>query len=446
MVNTVGKKPTQRADAAGTGRISVDSSAPRAGLSWFGRLALSLGRVAARSARRVGFNGEMIGGRVALVVYPGVLAQLAAGRRIALVSGTNGKTTTTAMLAAALRTVEPVASNSSGANMLDGITAELANNSARTVVAEIDELYLPHAVTQTNAQVLVLLNLSRDQLDRSGEIRLIAARLRKLAPQHPDLLVVANCDDPHVVHIASKFVKVVWVSAGTGWWGDAGSCPACGHHLTGEGLDWSCQSCGLSRPQPSAESIDEPSVIGSGEADQPAHRAQVPLQLQVPGAFNQANAAMAIAAAHALGVPVEDAARAVTEVTEVAGRFGVWQVGSHSIRLILAKNPAGWAATIDMLCSEPAPVVICVNAGEADGRDTSWLYDVEFERLTEHTVLAAGDHAADVGVRLSYAGVQHRTIGDPLAAVESLEPGSVYLVCDYTSFSRARTRLSRDSK
>ncbi len=413
-------------------------------------MSLGIGRCAARASRWTGSGGQMIGGRVALMAYPGVLAELATGRRVVLVSGTNGKTTTTAMLAAALRTVGPVASNTSGANMLDGLTSVLANDRARAVVAEIDELYLPHAVTQTQAQVVVLLNLSRDQLDRAGEIRRIAARLRALANHHPDLLMVANCDDPHVVYVASAFSKVVWVSAGTGWWGDTGGCPACGHHLSGEGTSWKCTSCGLRRPVADwRPAVGERGTAGSTKSDAQLvdpEGALVPLRLQVPGAFNRANAAMAIAAAHAVGVPSKDAACAVAAVTEVAGRYRVWRVGTHTVRLILAKNPAGWAATLDMLCAQHAPVVISINAAEADGRDTSWLYDVEFERLVGHRVIAAGDRAPDLGVRLSYAGVAHRTTRDPLAALDDIESGPVYLIGDYTSFTRARTRLARATR
>lgn len=180
-MNTVAKERTQRAGAAAIHRKSVDGYLSQRGLPWLSRMAVSIGGVAARSAQLVGFSGEMIGGRVALMIDPGVLANLAVNRRIVLVSGTNGKTTTTAMLTTALSSAGPVASNGSGANMLDGLTTLLANNRAQTVVAEIDEMYLPHAISQTHPQMLVLLNLSRDQLDRTGEIRHIAARIRALA-------------------------------------------------------------------------------------------------------------------------------------------------------------------------------------------------------------------------------------------------------------------------
>jgi UDP-N-acetylmuramyl tripeptide synthase len=388
----------------------------------------------------------MIGGRVALMCCPPVLAELAVGRRVVLVSGTNGKTTTTAMTAAVMGTVGPVASNASGANMLDGLTQAMATSAAPTVVAEVDELYLPAAVAQTDPRVLVLGNLSRDQLDRAGEIHSTAARLRTLAASHPDLRVVANADDPYVTHIASAFSRVVWVAGGGGWSGDARICPACGDRLRrpgGEAAGWCCPGCGLSRPRPDhwLEVTPDGTVPAEVTCSGAAGSTSLRLAVALPGAVNVANAAMALTAGQVMGVCPGWAAAAIRTVTEVAGRYRVYPLGEHQVRLILAKNPAGWAATLGMLEPAPAPVVIAVNAGEADGRDASWLYDVEFERLAGRPVTAAGERAAEVGVRLSYAGLEHATIADPLAAVRATPPGPVTLAADYTSFARLRTRL-----
>src|SRR5579875_1084032 len=163
------------------------------------RWAVWAGAAAAGLSRRLGYSGGMIGGRVALMVRPGCLGELMAGRRVVLVSGTNGKTTTTAMLAAALRTLGPVASNSSGANMLDGLTAAVAGNHASLVAGEIDEWYLPEAISQVRPQVVVVLNLSRDQLDRAGELRSLVRRITTATHVPAAPVFVANADDPYVV-------------------------------------------------------------------------------------------------------------------------------------------------------------------------------------------------------------------------------------------------------
>ncbi|WP_297538629.1 MurT ligase domain-containing protein [Amycolatopsis sp.] len=417
-------------------------------VSWRGRVALRAGVWAVRASRLFGFGGGMIGGRVALVVYPGILRELSAGRRVVLVSGTNGKTTTTALLAAAMRSAGAVTSNSDGANMLDGVTTALATSKAPTAVVEIDELYLPQAVAQTAPAVLVLLNLTRDQLDRAGEIRRTAIALRRLADTFPDLVVVANCDDPYVVSIATSFANVVWVAAGTGLNEDARTCPHCGHRLSADDADdlhWQCTRCGLFRPlpqwwlshnemrSPGGDELGGPLVMYDGSL--------VPLQVNVPGVVNRANAAMAVAAAYTLGVAAEKASVALSSVTEAAGRYRTLGVGEHEVQLVLAKNPAGWAATLNLVCADRTPVIISINAGEADGRDTSWLYDVNFDRLRGRLVIASGARAADLGVRLSYAGVDHLTIADSPAALETVPAGPVTLIADYTSFAQLRNTL-----
>lgn len=411
------------------------------------RIALRTGALVARASRAAGFQGQMIGGRVALMLRPSCLVELATGRRVVLVSGTNGKTTTTAMLAAALATGGEVASNASGANMLDGLTAAMAGSVAPTVVGEVDELYLPTAVEQTNAVAVVLLNFTRDQLDRACEIRRIAAQLQTVAARFPELLIIANCDDPYVVLIAEAFTKVVWVAGGGSWEGDGSTCPRCGYRLVTGAADeapgigggdigdpgWACRRCGLARPRPHWRLADDGLVTPDG--------ASLSLNLRLPGEFNRINAAMAIAAARAMAVEPKRAADAVSEVTGSAGRYQRIRVGEHEVELLLAKNPAGWAVMLDLLCAHSGPMIIAVNGREADGHDTSWLYDVGFERLAGRQVVAAGERCSDLGVRLSYAGVAHITSSDPLAVLDRLTPGRVLFVGDYTSFWRLRSVL-----
>src|SRR6185437_9344720 len=126
-----------------------------------------------------------------------------------------------------------------------------------------------------------------------------------------------------------------------------------------------------------------------------------------------------------------------------AGRYAVVRRGSQDLRLLLAKNPAGWAGMASML-SQPRPLLVIINAREADGRDTSWLWDVAFEQFTCHHVVASGERAADLGVRLSYAGLNHQTVPDPLAALAALPPGEIDVVANYTAFHQFRRRLSRE--
>ena len=350
-------------------------------------------------------GGAVIGGRVALALDKGALGKLAAGRSLFLVSGTNGKTTTTALLAAALGTAGPIVHNTTGANLKTGLVSALAKDLESPVaVLEVDEAALVPVLAETTATAVVLLNLSRDQLDRYGEVRLAAQKWRTSLGARPEVHVVANCDDPLVVWAAQAAGTVTWVSTGQRWRIDATSCPNCGGRVTWVGEVWSC-SCGLARP--------EPEIQGGGDDVEFGGRS-FPVQLQLPGRCNAANAAMAVAAARVAGVDPEDALAAMVGIANVAGRYREVNLGPASARLLLAKNPAGWNEILDFLAAPPAGVVVAVNARGPDGYDTSWLWDVDFERLEGRPVVAAGERALDVAVRLRYAGVPHEVCPDPL--------------------------------
>jgi UDP-N-acetylmuramyl tripeptide synthase len=404
-------------------------------LGWWTRTAVQAGLVVAGLSRWLGLGaGSIIGGRVTLALDRHALQRLAAGRRVVLVSGTNGKTTTSHLVAAAMRTAGPVAHNVGGSNMSDGAVAALADaRDADFAVIEVDELHLPAVADAVDPMVVVLLNLTRDQLDRATEVGAIAAAIRHALARHPRTVVVANTDDPMVVSAVGMAARAVWVAAGASWWGDATSCPRCGHTLVFTEPGWQC-TCGLARPTPDW-------WIDDGKAC--TTEAVLPLELRLPGQINLGNATMALAAACAVGIQPDQAASALRGVEVVAGRYAVVHRGSQNLRLLLAKNPAGWAGMLSMV-SEPRPLLVIINAREADGRDTSWLWDVPFEQLTSRPVVASGERAADLGVRLSYAGLEHQTVSDPVAALAALPAGTVDVVANYTAFHYFRRRLSRE--
>ncbi len=414
----------------------VTSSRQGHRLGWWSRAAVQAGLATAGLSRRLGLGaGSIIGGRVTLALDPAALRRLAAGRRVVLVSGTNGKTTTSHLLAAAVRTVGPVAHNAGGSNMPDGVVAALAAAPvADFAVIEVDELHLAAVAEAVDPMVLVLLNLTRDQLDRATEVGAIAAAIGRALARHPHTVVVANADDPMVVSAVGTAARTRWVAAGASWLGDVTTCPRCGRILTFTEPGWHC-SCGLARPTPDWW-IEDGKACTAG--------AVLPLDIRLPGQINLGNAAMALAAACAVGVPADQAAPALSEVNVVAGRYAVVHRGSQDLRLLLAKNPAGWAGMLSIV-SEPRPLLVIINAREADGRDTSWLWDVPFEQLTSRPVVASGERAADLGVRLSYAGLEHQTVADPLAALAALPAGMVDVVANYTAFRYFRRRLSREA-
>ncbi|WP_028925105.1 MurT ligase domain-containing protein [Pseudonocardia acaciae] len=388
-------------------------------------------------------SGSIIGGRVTLAMQPDALRRLSAGRRVVLVSGTNGKTTTSHMVAAALRTQGAVAHNSSGSNMADGAVAALAEDrGAGRAVLEVDELHVASVARQSRPVAIVLLNLSRDQLDRASEVRKTAATIGSALAELPDTTVIANADDPMTVWAADQAAgKVVWVAAGAAWREDTLTCPRCGRVMSWSAVGWRCE-CGLAQPKPDWWLSEDGDDAGLTEAGTEARtdKSATPLSIGLPGQFNRANALMALAAADHERVPAGEAAEAIGRLDNVAGRYSSVTLGARTLRLLLAKNPAGWAATLSML-TPGRPLLIVVNAREADGRDTSWLWDVDFAALGERPLAASGERAADLGVRLSYADLAHHTAPDPLEALTELPEGEVDVVANYTAFYALRRRL-----
>ncbi|MEV6926996.1 MurT ligase domain-containing protein [Dactylosporangium sp. NPDC051485] len=402
------------------------------------KLATSLSRGAAALSRATGRgDGSVIGGRIGLMIDPNLLAALAAGRQIALVSGTNGKTTTTRLTAAAMGVLGPVATNSLGANMPTGHTSALAKAGATPyAVLEVDEHYLKQVLDQTRPSVVALLNLSRDQLDRAKEVAMMAAMWRDALPGR-DLHLVANADDPMVVWAVGKAVTggtgVTWVAAGQRFHDDSWVCPECGASIERDGEQWRCAAGNLSRP------IPHWTVSGDGVVDNTGMYHQITLQL--PGRVNRANAATALAVAAYFGVPPAKAVPELAKVASVAGRYATVVRDGRTIRLLLAKNPAGWLESFDM--AEDVPTLLSINARDPDGLDTSWLYDVDFSPLRGRRVLITGDRAMDLAVRLEVNEVRFEHVRSFGQALSLVPPGRLEVIANYTAFQDIRAELDR---
>jgi lipid II isoglutaminyl synthase (glutamine-hydrolysing) len=395
-------------------------------------LARTAGSLAAGLSRRTGRgDGTTIGGRVTLSLDPHALAHAAAGRDLALVSGTNGKTTTRTLLVAALSTLGPVASNSGGANLPTGLTAALtADRGSRNGVLEVDEPFLPAVSAAVHPRAAVLLNLSRDQLDRYAEVRRLAGIWRAALAEPGSPVVVANCDDPLVAWAASVAGSRIWVSAGQRWAADAAVCPQCGGVIARDGTGWS-SDCGLTRPDPDWL-VDADQVI---DATGGRHR----VSLSIPGEVNVGNAALAAAAATLWEVAPADAFAAMSGIGEVEGRYLTTTYAGSRVRLLLAKNPAGWIEALSMIPADTRTVVVAVNARAADGRDPSWLWDVPFEVLRGRRAIATGERSRDVAVRLHYAGVEHVRIDSESAALRHAgRDQQVEVLANYTAFQTYR--------
>ncbi len=399
--------------------------------------ALRTTNFASRHLRRG--SGTVVGGRVGLAVDPHLLSKLLAGRDVVLVSGTNGKTTTTAMIRAALGASS--ASNVTGSNMSAGLVAALASSRDPRAVLELDEPWLAHVLDATSdaARVtVVLLNLSRDQLDRASEVRQLAQRWRAALTtvrSGPPISVVANVNDPLIAFAVVGVSNVVAVAVPLAWRDDAVSCPNCTkalrfeesfecacHHLSMPSGTWSCD-CGFVRPTP-YYSWDHGIHSPDGTLS---------FDLAMPGLFNETNAVMALAVSQQFAVPLRDGAQRVSALRDIAGRFAVRRRAHREWRVMLAKNPAGFAALFEALSSSSDDLVIEINDHVADGHDPSWLYDVPFELLRGRRVWCAGTRSLDLATRLDYGEISFEILDD-LSAPRGTGP--IDVIGNYTAFAQ----------
>lgn len=386
-------------------------------------LALAAGAIAgeAARARRGGGQGVHARGITINRLEPRAIALLSRGRDCVLVTGTNGKTTTSHLIARALGA--NVAHNATGANMQSGIVTALADTAAPAAVLEVDELHFPAIAAQVRPRVVVLLNATRDQLDRSHEVARVTNRWRESLAEL-DTIVVANAADPHVVS-ATPHERAVWCDPGTRWRDDARACPLCGGLLAWSEHAWGC-GCGFAMPQPDFR-LDGGRLIDRGDDR------HYDVTLRIPGRINQGNAVIAAAAASVMAVPLDTALRRMEAVSEASGRFGLFDVGGRPARLVLAKNPAGMVAALELVGD--APVIIGINARAVDGRDTSWLYDVPFESLAGRTVGVTGERREDLALRLHLAGVNSIVDADPHRLAAAMPAGQLCLLGNYSNFA-----------
>lgn len=397
-------------------------------------VAALLAHAASRLSRLLGHAGAVIGGKVLLALRPNAIEELASEKEIVLVSGTNGKTTTTLFLTNSLATKIPVASNSSGANLFSGISyALLCAKSVNTIVLEADEGVLSILLPKLKPRFVLLMNLSRDQLDRYGDMRIIASRLKTAVADLTQTQIIANASDPYIAWIAEGLSNCQWVDTGKlNWNRDQLLCPRCGQLLKWEEDDWSC-SCGFEKPLATVK-VQENGI----EVDGKSHR----LRMKLPGKFQYSNAAFALACAKNFRVNIDEAMRSFRYIKEVQGRFRLRKVANVEVQLFLAKNPAGWSETLELIGQRHDPVFLVVNSQVADGKDVSWLWDIDFSNLANRPVVVAGERATEVAARLLYSGIKSDVYnGDLLKLVRSFPDGHIDVIANYTSFRQLSGRI-----
>ncbi len=397
-------------------------------------LAASAARLARALARRLGHGGSALPGLVAHALASDLLYDLAAGlpRGCVLISGTNGKTTTTSLSASVVGRCgfEPI-SNPSGSNLARGVLAHLlehANWAGRPRwgqsaigVFELDEAQLIASLVRLRPRVLALTNLFRDQLDRYGELDSLSAGIAASLGQCTTApVLVVNVDDPALCHIASgHHGKVI----GFGLepprdgrqpdeWADSTLCPRCGGGLGYDGVvfshlgRWSCPACGFARPEPHVRARIDQADDDLVDLKVSLGEETVTLGSQLRGTYNAYNLLCALAVASALSLAPAAAARALSQSAPSFGRSERIALGDREVTLMLMKNPTGANELARMLADRREDFLILLNDQAADGEDVSWIWDVNFSVLDPKRLFVGGRRAADMALRLKYAGLQ----------------------------------------
>ena len=398
------------------------------------RLALAAARATAFASRATGRGGgTTLPGRVLTALAPDAPRRLAQRlpRGCVVVSATNGKTTTCGLLAEVLRGRVHLARNSAGANLASGIASALAVREAASAelgLFECDEAALPAVADQLAPSTIALGNLFRDQLDRYGELELVAARWRALVArlEVPTTLVVA-ADDPLTASIAEGRAGVVRYGiddpsvalAVAPHASDTRFCVRCGHAYdyravyVGHLADYACPHCGNARAplDLAARAINLRGLDGTA-FDLCHQGASVRVELALPGLYNVENALAAAALAVVLGEPLTAIADGLARFRGAFGRFQRLRVGAADLVLLLIKNPAGANEVLRILPAGEATLLFALNDRIADGRDVSWVWDVDWELVAPRLrhVVTAGTRAAEAALRLKYAGVDEAAI------------------------------------
>jgi UDP-N-acetylmuramyl tripeptide synthase len=395
------------------------------------RAAGSLSRLAGRG------GGTTLPGKLLWKLDPdaidGLAERLAQGS--VAVSATNGKTTTAAMVAEILGPRVRVVHNSSGANLVSGVASALLDaRDAELGVFEVDEGALPEVTRRLRPKALLLGNLFRDQLDRYGELELVAARWREAVAALPHAQLVVNGDDPQVGSLARDGGRVFGLDdprlarPALQHAADSKYCLRCGTPYeyaaayVGHLGDYRCPRCGHARPPLDVVGREiELRGLGGAAFTLVAPEGDVRIELRLPGLYNVYNALGAASLALTLGIGLDDVRDGLARFSAAFGRFERITIGDRRVLMLLIKNPAGANEAIRTLVEGAAPrvAVIALNDAIADGRDVSWIWDVDFEPLLGglDRLVATGSRAAELALRFAYGGLDR----DWIEVVPSLE-------------------------
>ena len=442
-------------------------------------LSVAAGKFTRFVLRKTGRGGTAIPGIVSMKVCKSILAAVSDGMKIIVVTGTNGKTTSCNMIEHALTEAGcDCLRDKAGANMLHGIASDLVCNASWNgkprhpyAVIECDEAALKLVAPQINPAAIVVTNLFSDQVDRYGGVQNTLKEIRTGVEKSPRSTLILNAEDPLSASLSLNVPnKVIWygMEESVGVRGDvdlsdAGVCPVCGseytydYHIYAQLGGFCCPKCGYKRQKPyvSVTSIDRIASDGSTVQMKVGGKDRT-VRIALPAVYNVYNAAGTIAAARAVGIPVQKAIDSLGTVHSAFGRLETFDLDGTRLQMILVKNPAGCNQAFSYLTSleEDFTAVLCLNNRTGDGHDISWINDTDYEKLCADPhlkkIYVAGEYAKELSERLTKAGADQdlqEILTDYKELVSRLkkEKRTVFALPNYTSMMELRSALNAET-
>ncbi|OXT06642.1 UDP-N-acetylmuramyl peptide synthase [Thermoanaerobacterium thermosaccharolyticum] len=405
-------------------------------------LGVVLGKFVILGCKLTGKNGTSLPGKLALKISPNLIKDIIKGvkNEKVVVTGTNGKTTTSGLIAEILKSSgKKVVHNREGANMLSGIATVLIKNSdffgninKDTGVFEVDEANMPLVLNDINPKIVVVTNFFRDQLDRYGELDITIKKVKESLNRLPkDSILLLNADEPFTASLGDDLNLNVM------YYGildklnygynlspafEQKYCPVCGGKYVykdvfyGQLGDYYCPKCGKSRPNLDFGALDI-KLTEDGISFKIKYKDKlINIKSHLNGAYNIYNVMSSVATNILLGIPLSHIQAGLNKYRPIAGRLQTTYLKGKKAIINLIKNPIGFDSTLNMLreINKPLNLLIAINDNYADGRDVSWLWDVDIENFVSHAkinyVVTSGLRAEDMALRLKYAGIDPKKI------------------------------------
>ena len=391
-------------------------------------IALSIAKTAGWISRALGRGGgTTLPGLILLKLQPHILSEMAKElEKITIISATNGKTTSARMVShSANESGISFVSNTSGANLPSGITTALLRRDPdeKFGIFEVDEAALPELVPQLRPTVLVLMNLFRDQLDRYGELEATIQKWKEMIESLPETTkLIINADDPALAYLGSLHQNVEFFGLGLTHYGsetidhasDSLHCQKCDHLLNFQQVTighlghWNCPKCGEQRPELTFTGTNINLNELNGSKFTVASRSHsIDLQVPLAGLHNVYNGLAAFSICTANGIATSNIQKGLSTLSAAFGRNEIINFAGTEMMLLLAKNPAGANQNLRtlLLSEEKIDLVVSLNDRTADGKDISWIWDVDYEMIFDQiaTLTISGDRAYDLALRFYYS-------------------------------------------